>query len=375
MKVPFLDLDRAMEPIRAELEAAALDVLRGGHFILGPNVAAFEAEFGRYLAGAEVVGVSSGTAALFVALMALDVGPGDEVITTPFTFASPVEAICRLGATPVFVDIDPQTFLLDLDAVEAAVTPRTKAILPVHLFGKCVDLARLRGLCDREGIALVEDAAQAHGARHRDAFAGTVGEFGCFSFYPTKNLGAAGDAGAIVARTPELAERARLIARHGAGPKYHHRVLGQNERLDEIQAAILRVKLPHLDRWNARRRLVAARYRERLDGVVSFPREDGGDVYHHLVVRVPAGAGSDADDGAGRGRGAVREELAARGIGTGVYYPEPLHLQPAFRDFAAPVDLPHAECACREVLALPCFPGLETAEIDAVCDALADSLR
>lgn len=362
MKVPFLDLGRAVGPIQREIEARVLEVLRGGDFILGPNVEAFEQEFGEYLGGVEVVGVSSGTAALFVALMALDVGPGDEVITSPFTFASPVEAICRLGATPVFVDIDPVTYLVDLEQVEAAIGPQTKAVLPVHLFGKCGDLGRLRAVCEEAGIALVEDAAQAHGARCGGQFAGTVGTFGCFSFYPTKNLGAAGDAGAIVTCSAELADRARLIARHGARPKYHHRILGQNERLDEIQAAVLRAKLMHLDRWNAERRVLAARYREELEGLLRFARHDDGDVYHHLVVRPVDG---DRDQ--------VREALAAAGVGTGLYYPEPLHTQPAFREHLSEVPrLPEAEAASREVFALPCFPGLTEVEVAYVCEAVRD---
>lgn len=360
MNIPFLDLKRATEPIQGEIEAAAVDVLRRGDFVLGPNVEAFEEEFGAFLGGAEVIGVSSGTAALFVALMALEIGPGDEVITTPFTFASPVEAICRLGATPVFVDIDPGTFLLDLNQVEAAINERTRAILPVHLFGKCCDLDRLSELCEHRGVALIEDAAQAHGASRDGRMAGTVGEFGCFSFYPTKNLGAAGDAGAIVARDGAMADTARLIARHGARPKYHHRILGQNERLDEIQAAILRVKLGQLDRWNDERRSVAALYRERLDGVLALAEHGIGDVYHHLVVRL---TGVDRD--------AARRAMRERGVGTAIYYPEPLHTQPAFCPHLLEIpSLPEAERASREVLALPCFPGLTDSEIDHVCEVV-----
>lgn len=355
--IPFLDLDRALEPIREDVESAALRVLRSGQFILGEEVRALEAEFGEFLGGAQVVGVSSGTAALFVAMMALEIGPGDEVITTPFTFASPVEAICRLGARPVFVDVDADG-LLDLDQAEASISKSTKAILPVHLFGKCVDLRRLREICDAHEISLIEDAAQAHGAKSAGLTAGTTGEFGCFSFYPTKNLGAAGDAGAVVTTDAELADRARLISRHGARPKYHHQVLGQNERLDAIQAAILRVKLPHLGAWNDARRGIAAAYRERLDGVVELPTDDPGHVYHHFVVRVPD-------------RGIVRERLAEDGIGNGVYYPSPLHLQPAFQPFLqGELSLPMAEQLSRDALALPIFPGLTKPEIDRICQSI-----
>jgi dTDP-4-amino-4,6-dideoxygalactose transaminase len=359
--VPFLDLDRALELIRADVEAAALDVMRDGRFILGPHVAAFEQAWGDYLGGAHVVGVSSGTAALFVALMALEIGPGDEVITTPFTFASPVEAICRLGATPVFVDVDPDTYLIDLEQVERAITARTRAVLPVHLFGKCVDLGRLSLLCEGYGLALVEDAAQAHGASSRGSFAGTVGEFGCFSFYPTKNLGAAGDAGALVTHDADLADRARMIARHGSRRKYHHEVLGQNERLDALQAAVLRVKLGHLDDWNAQRRQIAQAYREILGDSVGLPPDSPGDVYHHFVCRV-----AERDE--------VRAELSRSGIGTGIYYPAPLHRQPAFAPYQNDIPvLPNAERLADEVLALPCFPGLRQEELERVASKLAET--
>jgi dTDP-4-amino-4,6-dideoxygalactose transaminase len=360
--IPFLDLDRALDPIRDPVEEAVLEVLRDGRYILGPHVAAFEAEWGTYLgnsgADVHVVGVSSGTAALFVALMALEIGPGDEVITTPFSFASPVEAICRLGATPVFVDVDPETYLLDLDQVEAAITSRTRVLLPVHLFGKCVDLERVRGLCDAHGLALVEDAAQAHGAKSSGMVAGTVGDLACFSFYPTKNLGAAGDAGAVVTRSEAMADKVRLIARHGSRRKYHHELLGQNERIDAVQAAVLRVKLPHLAGWNAERRSIAGRYHDALGGQVGLPPDSPGDVYHHMVCRI-----ADRDN--------VRQTLMERGIGTGIYYPSALHTQPAFRAHMPEVpSLPVVERLTHEVLALPCFPGLRDDELFRVCAEL-----
>jgi dTDP-4-amino-4,6-dideoxygalactose transaminase len=360
-------MSRIHLPLYDAMEAALSRVLRSGQYILGPELAAFEDELARYCGAAHAVGVSSGTDALLAALMALGVGPGDEVVTTPFTFIATAEVIERLGARAVFADIDPATFTLDPAAAVACITDATRAIIPVHLFGQCAEMGPLEQACRARDIALIEDAAQAIGAVDAAGRrAGSVGDFGCFSFFPAKNLGALGDAGGVTARDADLAERLRTIRQHGSKPKYFHGIIGGNFRLDALQAAILRVKLPWLDGWTEARRAAAATYRalfaERgLDGEVALPREAPGlHAYNQFVIRTAR-------------RDELARHLEQRGVSTAIYYPSPLHLQPCFAHLGYQAgDLPVAERACAEVLALPCFPGITEAEQARVVDAISE---
>lgn len=351
--VPLLDLQAHHAPLATEIAAAIDRVVKSQRFVLGPEVQAFEREVAEHLGVPHAVGVSSGTDALLAALMALGVGPGDEVITTPFSFFATAGCIARVGARPVFVDIDPVTFNLDVGRVAGALTDRTKAILPVHLFGQPYDVAGLRAALGDRDVPVIEDAAQAIGARTAAGPVGGLGAYGCFSFFPSKNLGCFGDGGLVTTTDPELAERARLMRGHGAKPKYHHAVVGGNFRLDALQAAILRVLLPHLPAWTKARRANAARYDAAFaddpllcEVVHPPPRVEPGHVYNQYVVRVPH-------------RDELRHFLVERHIGNEVYYPVPLHLQECFRDLGyREGDLPEAERACREVIALPVFPEL-----------------
>lgn len=354
---------RALEP---ELTSAAARVLRSGRYILGPEVEAFEREAAAALGAAHAVGMSSGTDALLAILMALGVGPGDEVVTSPFSFFATAGVIVRLGARPVFADIDPATFNLDAGAAAARLGDRTRAVIPVHLFGRAAATAELEARCRARGVAVVEDAAQAIGATRRDGDSvrrvGALGDAAALSFFPAKNLGGFGDAGMVLTGDAQLADRLRLVRAHGSRPKYHHLIVGGNFRLDELQAALLRVKLPHLPRWTDGRRRVAARYHERLRGTpLALPPPDEGCVWNQFVVRVPDGR-----------RDALATSLREAGIETAVYYPEPLHLQPCFEALGhRPGDFPVAERACQETLALPMYPELADSQIDAVADAIA----
>lgn len=360
--IAMQDLAAEHAALRPELERAFRRVVNSGQFVLGREVEQFEEEVAASLDAPFAVGVASGTDALLLALTALGVGPGDEVVTSPFSFFATAGVIARLGARPVFADIEPSTMNLSVAAVRAAITPRTKALLPVHLFGRPVDDA-LFELAERAGLPVVEDAAQALGARSARGPVGTLGTFGCFSFFPTKNLGALGDAGLVVTRDPALADRVRLLRSQGARPKYHHEILGGNHRIDALQAALLRVKLPHLPGWNARRRANAAAYDERLAGRLPTPPSAPGHVYHQYVVRVPE-------------RERVRTALAAQGIQTEVYYPEPLHLQPCFSKLGySPGAMPEAERACLEALALPIHPGVDRATVERVAGALVRAVN
>ncbi len=334
MTVPLVDLAGELAPIRTEVDAAIARVLDSGVFIGGPEVAAFEAELAAFAGVRHAIGVSSGTDALLATLMALGIGPGDEVVTTPFTFFATAGCIARVGARIVFADVDEETLTLDPRAALAACTPRTKAIIPVNLFGYPAELPRTE-------IPIVEDAAQSLGGGPLRGLAAAV------SMFPTKNLGALGDAGAVLTNDPALADRLMLLRSHGARPKYHHVAIGGNFRLDALQAAVLRVKLPHLAGWTAARRANAADYRARFAGLpLRMPADHPDHVYHQFVVRAP-------------NRDALRERLAAEGIGTEVYYPEPLHLAPCFEPLGyRPGSFPNAEAACGEVLALPISPGL-----------------
>lgn len=363
MRVPAGDLKRQTGAIRAEIDAAVGEVLDSGWYVLGKQLEQFEAEFAAYQVAAHAIGVGSGMEALHLALVALGIGPGDEVITTPLTAAATVCAIQFAGATPVFADIDPGTFTLDPESAAARVTSRTRALLPVHLYGQTAEMSALGDLARRHGIALVEDCAQAHGARFRGALAGGFGAIACFSFYPTKNLGALGDAGALTTNDADLSRRLRMLRNYGERPdqRYHHAIPGYNSRLDEIQAAILRVKLRHLDAWNARRREIAARYDALLqDAPITRPlaRVGSTHVYHLYVIRSAE-------------RDRLRAHLAEEGVGTQIHYPAPLHLQEANRSLGhGPGHCPHAESAAAEVLSLPIYPELTDAEIEHVAAAV-----
>src|SRR6185369_5705910 len=273
--IPMVDLKTQYHNLKTEIDKAVLDAIESTQFILGPNVTAFEQETAAYLGAAHAVGCASGTDALHLAVVAAGIGPGDEVITSPFTFIATAEAICYAGATPVFVDIDPQTFNIDPALIEKAITPRTKAIIPVHLFGQPADMVAIKGICDRHGLMLIEDCAQSFGAGANGRMTGSMGMFGCFSFFPSKNLGCYGDGGMISCATQELADKIKVLRNHGSKVRYHHHVIGYNSRLDDIQAAILRVKLKRIDQFNIDRRRVAHLYSELLRDVVTVPHEDG----------------------------------------------------------------------------------------------------
>lgn len=363
--IRLVDLESENEPLRSEILQALDGVIRSRAFILGPEVEKLEESLASYCGAEFAVGVSSGTDGLLLSLMALDIGPGDEVITTPYSFFSTAGSVARVGARPVFADIDPLTYNIDPSRIEAALTPRTKAIIPVHLYGQCAEMERILDTAGRKGLRVVEDAAQAIGAEYRDGRrAGSMGDLGCLSFYPTKNLGAMGDAGMVLTGDGELADELRTLRVHGEGAKYHHHRLGGNFRLDSLQAAVLNVKLRHLDRWVTRRQENARRYAALFEGsglldVVGLMLPDAAygtasiehyHTYNQYVIRAPR-------------REALRDYLATRGIGTEVYYPLPLHLQPCFRYLGyGPGDFPQSERAAKETLALPIHPNLSEEE-------------
>ncbi|MBI1904449.1 MAG: DegT/DnrJ/EryC1/StrS family aminotransferase [Planctomycetia bacterium] len=354
--VPLFDVQRQYRQIRWDVLAALESVAASGRYILGPPCQQLEAEIAAYCGTAHAVGCASGSDAVLLALQALGIGPGDEVIVPSYTFFATASAVTRLGARPVFVDIEPKHFNIDPAAIEAAITPATKAIVPVHLFGQCADM---EAIAARHGIPVIDDAAQAIGAQHLGRRAGSLGVVGCFSFYPTKNLGAMGDGGMLTTSDAALAERLRLLRTHGMQPRYHHKVVGINSRLDSIQAAVLLVKMKYLDEWTARRRENAARYdqlfaAEGLVGRVALPSESPGNfhIWNQYVIRVPA-----------EKRDKLHEHLAAHNVGTEIYYPVPLHHQPCFRELGyGDVSLPVSEQAARETIALPIFPELTAEE-------------
>ena len=352
MTVPLLDLHAQYATLRGAIRTALDRVCESQYFILGPEVQALEEAIASFCTARYAIGVSSGTDALLAALMALEIGPGDEVITTPYSFFATAGVIARVGARPVFVDIQPHTFNLDTTAIQAQITARTKAILPVHLFGRCVDLQSLRQVAAAENLAIIEDAAQAIGAHDRQGIqAGTSGRMGCFSFFPSKNLGGFGDGGMVVTNDTEVAERLRTLRVHGGKPKYHHQLIGGNFRLDALQAAVLRVKLPYLPAWTAARRHNAERYRQffaerTLPKGVVLPEDSPGHIYNQFVVRAPQ-------------RDALQVFLKTRGVETEVYYPVALHLQKCFQYLGYKRgDFPQAEAASAETLALPIYPEL-----------------
>ncbi len=359
--IPLVDLHAQYAALRADIDAAIARVIANTSFIMGPEVRAFEEAFAVFCQARYAVGISSGTAAIELTLRALGVGPGDQVITTPFTFIATAEAISAVGATPVFADIDPATYNLDPAAVEAAITPRTRALLPVHLYGQPADMAALAAIAQRHNLYLIEDAAQAHGAEVHGQRVGSLGHAACFSFYPGKNLGAYGDGGAVTTDDEALAGRLRKLRDHGRSSKYVHDELGYGHRLDALQAAILAAKLPHLDAANAARRRLAARYRELLAGAdLVLPHVPDGvtPAWHLFVVRSPR-------------RDALLASLRAQGIEAGIHYPLPLHMQPAYRWLGlASGCFPAAETAAQQVLSLPLFPEMTDEQQDRVAAAV-----
>ena len=362
--VPFVDLKQQYASIKTEVDAAIARVIENTSFILGPEVRAFEASFAEYVGARSCIGVNSGTAALQLALMAAGIGSGDEVIVPSFTFFATAEAVSVLGATPVFIDIDPVSYTITAEAIERAITPRTRAVIPVHLYGQSADLDPIIELAAKHNLQVIEDAAQAHGAEYRSKRVGALGSVGCFSFYPSKNLGAYGEAGAIVTNDEELATRLRLLRDHGSTSKYAHAIVGYNFRMEEIQAAVLNVKLPHLNKWNDGRRANAARYYEVLtNSELILPREMdyARHVYHVYAVQ------SDHRD-------ELQRRLTAAGVQSGVHYPIPIHLQPAYASLGyKPGSLPVTEQLAERVLSLPMFPELTEEQIDRVSDAVAEN--
>lgn len=363
--IPLLDLKAQYVALRDELHAAMDRVIESQYFILGPEVEALEREVAAYSHCPHGISVSSGTDALLVALMAIELQPGDEVITTPYTFFATAGSIVRLGGQPVFVDIDPCTYNIDPAGIEAAITPRTKAIMPVHLFGQMADMDPIMAIAERHALYVIEDAAQAIGAEYKGRRAGSIGHLGCFSFFPSKNLGGFGDGGMVTTSDPDLADKVKLLRGHGARPKYHHKVVGGNFRLDALQAAVLRVKLNYLDEWTDARQRNAERYRELLADVGVTPPTDAGygrHIYNQFVIRSEQ-------------RDALMAHLKARQIGTEIYYPLPMHLQECFTALGYQQgDFPESERAALETLAIPVYPELSNEQQHAVVHAVAESM-
>jgi dTDP-4-amino-4,6-dideoxygalactose transaminase len=362
MNVPLLDLKEQYRSIKADVDAAIAEVLESQHFILGPKVEQCEKAIARYCGCSHGVGVSSGSDALLACLMAENIGPGDEVITTPYTFFATVGAIARLGATPVFVDINPDTYNIDVSAIEAKVTPRTRAIIPVHLYGQMADMDEIMRIATARQLVVIEDAAQAIGAEYKGRRAGSIGDYGCVSFFPSKNLGAFGDGGMIVSNDAKRAERLSVLRAHGSKPKYYHKIVGGNFRLDAIQAAVVFAKLPHLDGWTAARQANAKRYDElfattglagsgRTPGSIGLPTIVGSrHIFNQYVIRTAH-------------RDQLKAALQAKGVGTEVYYPVPMHLQECFAYLGHGVGaFPESERAANETLALPVHPEISEAQ-------------
>ena len=384
MQVPPFSLSAQLKELGDPLDQAVLEVLRGGQYIGGPAIGLFEQAFAAACGVPHALGCNSGTDALILALRALGIGPGDEVITASFSFFATAEAISAVGATPVFVDVDPASYLIDLDLIESAITPATRALLPVHLFGRPVDMARVCAIASRHGLSVIEDCAQATGADWAGKPVGSWGDAGCFSFFPTKNLGGAGDGGAVTCSDPQLAKTIRELAVHGMPRRYLHTALGYNSRLDTLQAAVLNVKLPHLGRWIERRRAIATTYRTRLaplaegqmGGLTIALPEAGpaGHSWNQFVLRVPTcpngaaacgGSCTPSSDSAAYGlpeaccRDWLKQQLADQGVNTIIYYPIPIHRQPAYAHLGyGPGSLPVTERLCSQVLSLPIFPEL-----------------
>jgi dTDP-4-amino-4,6-dideoxygalactose transaminase len=360
MKVPFIDLNRQHKPLRNELIRTFENVLDSNQFILGDAVKQFEAELVAYTGARHAIGVSNCTHALLLSLKACGIGPGDEVITTPFSFIATAEVIALLGATPVFCDIDPKTFNIDPDKIAGALSSKTKALLPVHLYGQAADMDKIMHIARENNLRVIEDMAQAIGAKYQGKMVGTFGDTACISFFPTKNLSALGDAGLILTNDSELEKKIRLLRVHGAPKKYYHDCIGFNDRLDAVQAAFLHVKLKYLDTWNTRRRQIAKKYDDGLKNGVVIPHIEphNESIYHQYTIRTPK-----RDD--------LRNYLADKGIGTAIHYPLPLHLQNAFQYLSySEGSFPESEKAAKEVLCLPIYQDLTDEEIEYVIDAI-----
>lgn len=366
IKVPYLDLKAQYQSLKPEIDAAIARVLDSCQFVLGPEVAAFEQEFAAHCGTSECIALNSGTSALHLALLAAGVGPGDEVITVPFTFVASVAAVLYAGAKPVLVDIDPRSFTLDPAAIEKAITPHTKAILPVHLYGQPADMDPILEIARRHGLVVIEDAAQAHGAKYKGKPVGSLGDMACFSFYPGKNLGAYGEGGAVSTSNPEYAKSVRMLRDWGQDRKYHHVLRGFNYRMEGFQGAILRVKLRHLDKWTEARRRIVQQYNQMLaDCDVETPQEMpwARHVYHVYTLRT-------------EDRDGLQASLAQQGIQTGIHYPVPVHLQPAYADLGYGIGaFPHSEAAARQVLSLPLYPELSPQAVVEVAAAVKKIVR
>ncbi len=375
MQVPLLDLKAQHATIRAEVEAAIAEVMESQHFILGPKVDQCEKAIAAHSRCAYAVGVSSGSDALLACLMAENIGPGDEVITTPYTFFATAGAIARVGATPVFVDIDPVTYNLDTSQIASKVNSRTRAIIPVHLYGQMADMDNVMAVAEKRGLIVIEDAAQAIGAENNGRRAGSIGHYGCFSFFPSKNLGAAGDGGMIVTNDAERAEKLRCLRAHGSKPKYHHKIIGGNFRLDALQAAIVSTKLRHLDEWTNARQQNAKKYDQFFAevGLVNADRDStniglpkvvtGRHIFNQYVIRANR-------------RDQLQAALQQRGIGTEVYYPIPMHLQECFAYLGyGEGAFPHSERAAKETLALPIYPELSEVQLRYVVESVCDIVK
>ena len=361
--IPMVDLKTQYHNLKNEIDKAVLDAIESTQFILGPNVTAFEQESAAYLGAPYAVSCASGTDALHLAILAAGIGPGDEVITSPFTFIATAEAICYVGATPVFVDIEPGTFNIDPALIKAAITPRTKAIIPVHIFGQPADMTQIKAICDAHQLLLIEDCAQSFGAAFNGRMTGIIGSLGCFSFFPSKNLGCYGDGGLITCATAELAEQVKMLRNHGSRVRYHHSVIGYNSRLDDIQAAILRVKLKRIDEFNAGRRRVAHLYSELLKDVATVPFEDnkGVHVYHQYTLLTDR-------------RDKVMAKLSEQQIASAVYYPIPLHKQDVFAEAYAGITLPVAEDVASRCMSLPVYPEMPEEAVRTVAKTVIEAL-
>ena len=370
MNVPMLDLKAQYQAIKAEIDSAVAEVLESQYFILGPKVKECEAAIAEYSGCAHAVGVASGTDALLISLMTEGIGAGDEVITTPYTFFATAGCIARTGAKPVFVDIDPVTYNIDPELIESKITPDTKAIIPVHLYGQMADMDPIMEIAERHDLVVIEDAAQAVGAEYKGRRAGSIGHYGCFSFFPSKNLGGAGDGGMVVTNNADSAEKLAVMRVHGSKPKYHHHVVGGNFRLDALQAAVVNVKLRHLDGWTAGRQANAARYGKLFaeaglaDDPVALPQTlTDRHIFNQYVIRVPR-------------RDELIAHLKEKNVGCAIYYPVPLHLQECFACLGHEQgDLPHSEKAATETLAIPVYPELTDEQAKYVVDCVAEHLK
>ena len=374
--IPAFDIKQQYATIETEVSAAVLAVLASGRYIGGPAITDFEQQFAAYNGVSECVACNSGTDALFLALRALGIGAGDEVITTPFTFFATTEVISAVGAIPVFVDIDATTFNLDVEKVAAAIKSKTKAIMPVHLFGLPVDMTGLMEIAKAHNLRVIEDCAQATGASWENQKVGSIGHIGCFSFYPTKNLGGCGDGGAITTNDPAIATQLRVLREHGSKVRYIHEEIGVNSRLDAIQAVILQIKLRYLDLWNSRRKQIADYYYQHLSQVsdIIVPQEfpGGVGVWNQYTIRI---SGERRNGASGKYRDSVKNQMQEQGVNSMIYYPLPLHLQPVYKNLGyQPGQLPEAEQASQEVLSLPMFPELEQEQQDKVIDTLKNCL-